>query len=54
MDSVDVILEAVENQHNNAEADGRAHRLAGLIVGPVGSTWQGLGLRFGGEPSGVL
>ena len=54
MDGVDVILEAVENQYSNAEADSGAHRPTGLHVGPSGQTWQRLRSHFGGEPPGVF
>jgi hypothetical protein len=53
MDGVDVILKAVKNRHSNAETDGGAHK-TGPHVGPTGPTWQGLGLRFGGEAPRVF
>ena len=51
MDGVDVILEAVENRHSNAEADDGAHRSTGLAMGLVGPTWQWVEPRFGDLPS---
>jgi hypothetical protein len=52
--SVDLILKAVEESTSKGRAISLYSRLAGLVVGLAGPTYQPFGVRFGEFPSSAF